>query len=534
MRLWKCSAMTLALVLACAGPAVAQFEHVGRISFPTSGSPEAQGHFLRGVAILHSFGWKQAIEQFQQAQQLQPDFAMAYWGETLCYNHPLFDRQDAEKPRAVLQRLGPTPAERLAKAPTDREKGFLRAVETLWGDGDDSARRVGYMERMRELHEQYQDDHEVSAFYALSLLMASLSTDDRTQRLEVQAGAIALRVFAENPDHPGAAHYVIHAFDDPVHAPLALPAANRFAEIAEAVSHAQHMPTHIFIQHGMWDRVARQNDVAYQVARDLWQPGDAVGDMMHAIDWGQYGYLQLGDYPRARQMVEIARQVAEDTGQDRPRRAYTLMRSRYVVESEAWTDEPIASDATPEELLAIGMSAVGRGNLTTAEHAATELEALARKRGWAERDPHGAQSGAPPVSDAARAAMVMHYEVAALTALKRDSGDEAVALLTEATAIEEAMRPPRGSADPIKPSHELLGEILLQIDRSAEAAAQFETVLLRMPNRPRALLGAARAYAKVDDRERAADRYRRLANVWNEHTELTGYQEARQFLGLTN
>ena len=132
-------------------PASAQFENVGTISFPTSGSAAAQPHFLRGVAILHSFGWKQAIAEFRQAQKLQPDFAMAYWGETLCYNHPLQTEQDVKSPREVLARLGPTPAARLAKAPTDREKGFLQAVEILWGEGDWRARRVSYMNAMERL-----------------------------------------------------------------------------------------------------------------------------------------------------------------------------------------------------------------------------------------------------------------------------------------------------------------------------------------------------------------------------------------------
>ena len=535
MRECKRSALALVLTLACAASAAAQFEEVGTITFPTSASTDAQQPFLRGVAILHSFGWKQAIEQFQLAQQIEPDFAMAYWGETLCYNHPLFARQDAEKPRAVLERLGATPDERLAKAPTDREKGFLRAVETLWGEGDDQARRLGYMEQMRALYEQYPDDPEVGAFYALSLLMAVQATDDRSLRLETQAGAIALRVFAQNPNHPGAAHYIIHAFDDPIHAPLALPAANRFAEIAAAVSHARHMPTHIFIQHGMWNRVAVQNDSAFEVARDLWQPGDSVGDMMHSLDWGQYGYLQLGDYARARRMVETAKQTVEETDQDRARRAYALMRSRFVVESEQWEVEPIDADARPQELLAVGMSAARMGDLSAAEQAAEALATLARKNGWTDAaDPHTAQRDAPTISNETRSTMVMHYEVAALVELARGNPDEAVMILTEATTLEEAMRSPNGAADPIKPSHELFGEVLLQLDRPADAAPQFETVLLRMPNRARALLGAARAYAKAGDLERAAAQYRKLAGIWSGRTELPGYQEAQEFLSSTN
>ena len=269
--------MSLALVLALGRPTQAQVANVGLLEFPTSGSPEAQQHFLRGVALLHSFGWKQAIEQFQAARRIDRDFAMAYWGETLCYNHPLFGSPpDDNNPRAVLRRLGATRDERLAKAPTDREKGFLEAVEILWGEGDYDDRRVAYMQAMRRLHERYPDDNEVATFYAVALLSAARALGDQTLRLEMQAGAVALKVFGANPDHPGAPHYAIHSFDDPLHAPLALPAALRYAEIAPAVAHARHMPTHIFIQHGMWDLVSIHNQSAYDAARTLWQAGDTV------------------------------------------------------------------------------------------------------------------------------------------------------------------------------------------------------------------------------------------------------------------
>ena len=141
-----------------------QCAEVGTLDFPTSGSPEAQRYFLRGVAILHSFGWKQAITEFQAAQQLDPDFAMAYWGETLSYNHPLFGEQDVDSPRAVLSRLGASREERLAKAPTERERGLLDAVETLWGKGEWQDRRVAYSEAMGTLHERYPDDDEIAKF----------------------------------------------------------------------------------------------------------------------------------------------------------------------------------------------------------------------------------------------------------------------------------------------------------------------------------------------------------------------------------
>jgi hypothetical protein len=232
-------AAPLMLVAFLGSPVAAQLESVGNLRFETSASPEAQKHFLRGVAILHSFGWKQAIAEFQAAQKIDPDFALAYWGESLCYNHPLAPEQDGKTPREVLARLGATPEARLAKAPTAREKGFLRAVEDLWAEGpqkdDWRARRVAYMEAMARLHQEFPDDDEVTTFYAVSLLSGARALEDNTFRLEVKAGALSMDVFNRNRNHPGAAHYIIHSFDDPIHAPLALDAADAFADIAPAV-----------------------------------------------------------------------------------------------------------------------------------------------------------------------------------------------------------------------------------------------------------------------------------------------------------
>ena len=503
--------ISVALVMALGRPTQAQFANVGSLDFPTSGSPEAQQHFLRGVAILHSFGWKQAIEEFQAAQRLDPDFAMAYWGETLCYNHPLFGNPDDDSPRAVLRRLGATPEERLAKAPTDREQGFLQAVEILWGEGDYGDRRVAYMEAMSRLRGRYPDDHEVATFYAVALLSASRALGDQTSRLEMRAGAVALEVFGANPDHPGAPHYAIHAFDDPIHAPLALPAALRYAEIVPAVAHARHMPTHIFIQHGMWDLVSTHNQSAYDAARDLWQPGDSVGDTVHPLDWGQYGDLQRGDYAKARTWIERLEMVArESDNAARAANSLPLLRARYVVETEEWKTFPVNGEASPHELLATALSAVRTNDVATAERAAEELEGRAESGGAQGR--------------------IMHNEAAALVQLAKGQGDAATQLMDEAIEIAEGLRPPSGAASPIKPPYELYGEILLELDRPAEALEKFETSLLRMPNRARSLLGAARAAAKSGDRRTAQERHRTLMAIWQDHSDVPGFREAERFL----
>lgn len=533
-------ACALALVLATS-PAFAQLEDVGSISFPTSTkSAEAQQHFLRGVAILHSFGWKQAIAEFKAAQKLDPDFAMAYWGETLCYNHPLQGEQNVKDPRAVLARLGATREARLAKAPTAREKGLLDAVETLWGDGEWRDRRVAYMHAMERLYREYPQDDEIATFYAVATLSGARALDDNSFRYEMRAGSIGLDVFKRNPKHPGAVHYVIHSFDDPIHAPLALEAAHVYADIVPAVSHAIHMPTHIFIQHGMWKEVSEQNMRAFQVGKDLWEPGDTPGDMAHSLDWGQYGWLQRGNYAKAREAIETFEWMLETTKQARARGALNLVRARYIVETEEWKVEELPEDASNEMILANGISAARTGNVAAAEKAEAMLAAKVKSgAGAAAADPHahhGPGAAAPPpgeLTEGEKSTIVMHREVAALVRLMKGEKDQAVALLQEAVRYEESMRPPNGAASPIKPSHELLGEVLLELGRPAEAATAFEASLLRMPGRARSLLGSARAHAAAGDRTTAAERFATLRANWEGQQTLPGYQEAERFLTTT-
>ncbi len=549
-------------------PAAAQFENVGSIDFPTSAtSDEAQYHFLRGVAILHSFGWTQAREAFHSAQAIDPDFALAYWAESLAYNHPLVSNMDPAAPRSALARLAPTPEERLAKAPTPREKGLLAAVEVLWGEGDHVSRRLDYMAAMESLHLGYPNDSEIAAFYALSMLSAAAAVRsggvpapapmpmpmpmpdaqsgdaDRmnhsqmgvmaeaprrrplgtgaevAERLSIHAGAIAQRLFTANPNHPGAPHYIIHAFDDPLHAPLALDAANRFADIAAAVSHARHMPSHIFIQLGMWDDVSTSNQSAYDAAKELWVPGDDdnMSAAVHALDWGQYGDLQLGDYTKAQTWIRRLEVMANEGGfwgkRDRgepgfPRAVNSLglLKARLVVESERWAIQAPTAETSSPELLATALSAYHLGDA----EALTQTEALLGERGGAQNE-------------------IMHLEVSALLHASMGHQDVATGFMDRAQAADEALPPPRGAATPVKPVHELYGELLLDFGRPAEAAVKFEQSLLRMPNRARSLLGLGRAYVALGAPMMAGFAYETIAEMWAGREDLPGMQEARDF-----
>ncbi len=502
---------SLILAILLAAPSLLQsadLAGLGSITFPTSASGPAQDHFLRGVTIMHSFGWKQARAEFQEAQRLDPDFALAYWGESLCYNHPLISEWDLETPRAILNRLGDTSAARLAKAPTDPEKGFVRAVEALFLAEDDTlTRRRAYMEAMHDLYEAYPDDEEVAAFYSLSLLMAAGRGDD-AMRHNVLAGAIALQLLDRNPNHPGAAHYTIHAFDDPVHAPLALPAAHVFARIAEKVSHARHMPSHIFIQRGMWDEVSASNQSAFDAAVDLYEPGDHLGDMVHALDWGQYGDLQRGDYERAALWIERIEDIAERAGDDAMAASRLAeVKARYIIEREAWQPDAITDETSDSELLAAGLGAVHTGDFDLAERIANLL---------AEKADEAAARDKPrsyyALTD--KPLRIMSNEVAGLLEIARGNTDAGLALLSEAVDIAESGRPPNGAPTPLKPAHELYGEALLAAGRHEEALSMFERSLERMPNRPLSLRGLARAHVALGNTEEAREIYARLDAGW--------------------
>jgi len=257
------AALGAALLLCQPGPApqakqtLTHVPGLGSISFPNSGTASAQPAFIRGVLELHSFEYEAAAEAFRDAQKADPGFALAYWGEAMTDNHPLWQQQDKAAAQAALARLGDTPTARAVKAPTDRERQYLAAVEVLYGDGSKHDRDDAYMRAMGRLMAAYPDDMEARAFYGLSILGSRDGVRDFATYM--RAAATVQPVFDANPDHPGAAHYLIHSFDDPIHAPLGLPAARKYSEIAPGAAHAQHMTSHIFVALGLWDDVIAAN-----------------------------------------------------------------------------------------------------------------------------------------------------------------------------------------------------------------------------------------------------------------------------------
>jgi tetratricopeptide (TPR) repeat protein len=485
----------VAFVAAFAAAAQAQTPagELGSITFPTSAKPAAQAAFLTGTKALYNFEFDIAAEAFQQAQKADPAFALGYWGEAMSYNHPLWAQQDLAAARRVLERLAPTAAARAAKAPAGKERELIEAADVLFGAGDKLARDIAYSGAMQRLHAKYPADDEIACLYALSLL-GTARAGEKNVRNSMQAAAIVEGIFQRHPQHPGAAHYIIHSFDDPDHAILALPAARAYSKIAPAAAHAVHMPSHIFVQLGMWDDVVASNVLAYKAAVDLADRKNLPRgrEDFHTLSWLQYAYLQQGKFEEADKAVATAKAVADKDTAPNVRDGYASMKARQIVETEHWEKLAVGAgpvrdggapgyDGSAAYVFAAGASAINLGDLATANAAIERLKAMRTQ----------AESG----SNAYRAKpfAIMEKELEAVLAFSQKDAAAAERLLKEATVLELSLDAPSGPADPIKPSFELYGDLLLQLNRPAEAAAQFQQSLTRMPNRRAALDGLKRA-----------------------------------------
>ena len=492
----------ITLLLLPAAFALAEEPKLGDISFPNSGSSEAQSAFLTGVRALHSFEFDPARIAFEEAQKIDPDFALAYWGQAMSDNHPLWAQQDMEAATAALNRLAPSFEGRLSKAPSEKEKAFLTGIETLYFSADDKLQRdFAYADHMARMHERWPDDHEVSIFYALSLL-GTVRRGDEGYRRQALAASISQEVFAENENHPGGAHFIIHSFDDPDHAILALPAAKVYAGIAPAAAHALHMPSHIFVQLGMWQDVVNSNIEAYAASVEtIKRLGLAEGrEDFHTLSWLAYANLMLGQNERAeKNLANALATVKRNPGAARIAGGYLMMRGRHMIETGEWEDvELAAADSVAGSnvhwVSTVGMSAAHRGDAKTAKAAVARLESLQKK----------AEAGGKTYD--ANMIAILGKEVAALTSLAGGDMQGAVAMAREAAEMEMSeMNAPSGPPVPMKPAIELYGDMLMASDKPVEALAAYERSLQWIPQRTPSILGLAKAASAAGDKETAEE-----------------------------
>jgi tetratricopeptide (TPR) repeat protein len=502
----------------------------------------AEAEFLRGVTWLHSFMYEDAIDAFRAAQKLDPDFVLAYWGEAMSFSQPLWFFEEPEKGRAALAKLGATPAARIAKAKTPREQGFLRAAEALFGAGDKTARLAAYAKEMARVAVDNPTDDDAQTFYALALL-ATMPRGDAALPIRRQAGGIAEKVFARNPKHPGAAHYVLHAYDHGSLASKALTAARAYAKIAPEASHALHMPAHTFLQLGFWDEAAAADQASWN-ASIAWAKRRGLpitSRDYHSLTWLQYEWTQQGRFSKTKDALALVDEAMKNPGpkaQDpRPQHAgghgygeseigrgssetalrndRGSMRARYIVESGRWSEMKGQTNFDGvDELFALGLSAVNLGD------AARVTAVIGQLRGAA----------APgQAAELREQAEVMLREMEAVDLFAQGRRAEAFAMMDRAVTLQSRMPKPIGRPFPVKGADELYGDLLLAAGRPKEAIPWFERTLARTPNRSRSLLGLARAYRNAGDASNARAAYKRfLTNYRLADSGLAEIAEARE------
>jgi tetratricopeptide (TPR) repeat protein len=513
----------------CSNPA--KQNELGTVDFPTSTrSREAQAHFLRGVAALHSFWYPVALEEFRAATKIDPDFAMGYWGEAMVHNHPLWDDpQETDAARRALARIT------MAPELTARERAYIEAVTVLYGEGSKSSRDRAYARVMQKVYRDYPDDIEAALFYALALLGNAGDGLQGSQK-RLLAGMIASTVFEQKPHHPGAAHYVIHAYDNPKDAHRALDAALLYADIAPAAPHALHMPAHIFVQLGMWPEAAASNAAAWE-ASDAWvtQNGHSPNKRdYHSLQWMQYAYLQLGRYEKAASLLDTMKKSWAEFPKDQPRSlsdgGYILARmaASYLVETQQWDKaETILGPALPQStgespeadkssrvlatlaetpiIFSRGLAAAMDKSALQAQESITALRKISR-----EPNP----DSMPFVNELRHSAELQAMNISATLDIAQGKHNAAIRKMEQATALIDAAPPPSGPPLSIKPVHELFGEILLRAGRPDAAAKHFDKALGRYPDRARSLLGAAAAATQNGDSRQALTLYSKFIDQW--------------------
>ncbi len=466
---------------------------IGNIAFPNSGAAAAQPDFIRGVLLLHSFEYLQARAAFVAAQTHDPRFALAWWGEAMSYNHTIWGEQDITAARAALRRLAPTETARAALAPTPRERGYMAAVERLYGEGSKQERDAAYSAALAELATKYPEDLNARTFYALSLI--GLTGTRRDEANYMRAAAEAEAVYEIDRRHPGALHYLIHAYDDPVHAPLGLRAARLYGEVAPAASHAQHMPSHIFFALGLWDDAIEANLASLATARAQGEGG------YHSLVWLAYAYFQQNRPADALPLIEsVAHDVATNSTKDnRLRLAFT--RAMWLAEAGSTAGADAMSPVDATAIPASGYFSIHdfmRGLVAARgghhEEARAALDTLRRRAAalTVTGDPAAAWYENVTAGDIEQARLLAE---ALEATIRFEAGDRAGAIVALRAAITAAdtLVFEYGPPWSVKPFDELLGEMLLADGQRDEAADAFRKTLTSYPKRRLALAGLAEA-----------------------------------------
>ena len=483
---------------------------VGTVHFPISCSASVQKPFARGVALLHSFWYEEAEKEFLDIAKDDPHCAMAHWGIAMSIWHQLWNEPDAKVISRGLEEA--TTPKKLGLKATPREDGYLDAITAFYAGSDKldhAARAQAYSDAMKKVYETYPDDHEAAVFYALSLL-TSEPHEDATFANRKAAAAILEKLFATEPDHPGVAHYLIHAYDKPQLAELGIPAARRYAQVAPAAPHALHMPSHIFARVGLWQDDIKSNLASVAATRKTAAMGmGGEGHQFHAMSFLFYAYLQSGrEYEAKALMDEIAKMPEMHDmyglGFDPHLAMQANLAALYPLEMRDWATAaaltPMNIPNTGEESFGYWAKAIGSAHLHQPEEVRKDVAAIAaiqqrfvddKKKDFAAATDHDLK------------------QAQAWLAFAEGKYDEAVEALRPLADKEDTL----GDEPQGIPAREMIADMLLEAKRPQQALAEYQTDLKFNPNRFNGLYGAARAAEEAGNQSAANEYYATLLKV---------------------
>ncbi len=503
-------------------------EKLGRVHFPVSCTPAAQQQFDRAVALLHSFWLDEAARAFAAIAQADPGCAMAHWGTAMTlfgnpFTWPLTGKALPDGWAAVEKA-------KTAQAKTQRERDYIGAVEAFykdWDKVDHRTRALAYVKAMEELAQRHPEDTEASIFYALALDVTALPTD-KTYANQLKAAGILEKVFAQQPNHPGVAHYLIHSYDYPPIAAQGLTAARRYASIAPSAPHALHMPAHIFTRRGLWEESIETNRRSAAASKSHF-------DSLHAMDYLEYAYLQGARDTDAKRVLDEINAIKK-VDREHLVTAYALaaIPARYALERGRWADAARLSphpnerdfpwDSFPQgEAILVYARALGAARISDAPAVRKEIERLQRLR---------KAMVEAKIAYWAQQADIQIKVASAWAAFAEGNKQEALKLMREGADMEDASEKHPVTPGHVVPARELLGEMLLELKQPALALKEFEASQKVEPNRFRGLYGAAQAAEVSGDREKARAHYTKLLALCEKaDTDRPELKHARAFLG---
>jgi tetratricopeptide (TPR) repeat protein len=541
---------TLLLAAICVTPAQQGHQHrhdasekLGDVNFATSCTPPAQKQFNRAVAWLHSFEYEEAEKAFNEVASSDPRCGIAYWGVAMTSYHPLWA---APTPDELKRGWNAIEKAKTIGAQTQRERDYIDALELFYKDSDKldhRTRTFAYHEAMKRLYANNPADQEAGVFYALTLITTGTMSNDKTYAREKEAAQILNSVLARQPQHPGVAHYLIHSYDYPPLAELALPAARSYAKIAPASAHAQHMPSHIFIRLGLWQEAIRSNLDAEASAKAFAARHKMAGawdEQLHAMDYLAYAYLQSAQDKQALAVLDEAKSLRSVEPQTfKVAYAFAAIPARYVLERKHW-DEATKLTLPPNTIgvfpwqkfrwaeahihFARAIGFARSGEVASARQEIDQLAAL--------RDALVIGKGE---FDWAKQVDIERQIAAAWLTYAEGKQDEALKLMRAVADLDDATDKHPVTPGAILPAREQLGELLLELKQPSAALQEFETSLRSTPGRFNGIYGAARAANLAADQKKARSYYEKLVALTQQaDTPRPEINEAKAFLAVVS